>query len=150
MIRHAAGEWGFAASEYQAILALDPYDVDVLFHLGIAEHQLRNLDQASAVLEKMMLLAPDFAEGWQSLAGVQLDQGQKDAAVASYRKALALKPVLHGARLRLVAALLEMDRAGEAMDPVLIGLGMTPEEPRLWRFIEICLNSALAHDGPDE
>lgn len=149
MARHAAGEFEFAAGEYRAILALDPRDINVLFHLGIAEHQLHNFDQAAAVLEKVTSLAPDFAEGWQSLGAVQLDRGQTDSAVAAGRKALALKPVLHGARLRLVAALLETDRAGEAMDPLLTGLRMTPAQPRLWRCLETCLNSVLAGRNPD-
>jgi predicted TPR repeat methyltransferase len=150
MARHAAGEYAFAVGEYRAILAPDPSDINVLYHLGIAEHQLRNLDQAAIILEQMLRLAPDFAEGWQSLGAVQLDRGRADAAVDAYRKALALKPALYGARLRLVAALLEKNLAGETIDPVLAGLRMTPAEPRLWRCLEMCLNSILASRSPGE
>ena len=149
MARHAVGEYAFAAGEYRAILALDPSDINVLYHLGIAEHQLHNLNQAAVVLEKMIRLAPDFAEGWQSLGALQLDRGRPDAAVDACRKALALKPVLHGARFRLVAVLLEKNLAEEAMDRVLTGLRMTPAEPRLWRCLELCLNSVLASQGAD-
>ena len=147
--RHAAGDHAFAADEYRAILALDPFDINALYHLGVAEHQLHNLNQAAVVLEKASSLAPDFAEGWQSLATVQLDRGRAEDAVIAYRKALALKPALHGARLRLVAVLLERKLAAQALEPVLVGLRMTPGEPRLWRGLELCLNSVVSGLEPD-
>lgn len=149
MTRHAAGDYAFAAAEYRVLLELNPSDINILYHLGVAEHQLRNVEQAAIVLEKMLRLAPDFAEGWQSLGAVQLDRGRADNAVAAYKKALTLKPVLHGARLRLVVALLEKGIADEAMDLALAGLRMTPAEPRLWRCLEMCLTSMLADENPD-
>jgi SAM-dependent methyltransferase len=51
--------------------------------------------------------------------------------------------------LRLVAVLLERKLAAQALEPVLAGLRMTPAESRLWRGLELCLNSMVAGSEPD-
>src|SRR5262245_12445415 len=63
--------------------------------------QQGNLEEAATGFSAVATQTPAFAEAHFNLGLVRQEQGQYDGAIASFRKALALKPRLHGANLFL-------------------------------------------------
>lgn len=60
------------------------------------------LEASAASFERVLEQAPDFANGWFTLAELRRQLGQTDAAIAAYRKAKEVDPSdIFGASLRL-------------------------------------------------
>jgi tetratricopeptide (TPR) repeat protein len=68
--------------------------------LGLAQLWLEvgELDKARAVLDQLVLLAPDFARGWMALGETQRKQNEFEQAEHSYDRALSLDATLDIAR----------------------------------------------------
>ena len=119
--------------------------VDLLMARAAASEQTQDLETARKLLNSIVVLAPDYAEGWRRLGTLQAlggddagamisleravtlnprhfaamseladmleDYGDKKAALAIYRKALALDPQLEGVARHVRA--LEKEVEGE-------------------------------------
>ena len=60
-------------------------------------------------------IRPDFAIGWNNIAGVFKDEGQIDTAIAYYREAIRLCPLFADSYSNLGCVLKESNRLDEAM-----------------------------------
>jgi len=69
-------------------LAVDPTDTDTLFAYAWALHMLGRWEEARDVLEKAHELAPEDPFGLYYAGLIQLRSGEKDAAMASFRRAI--------------------------------------------------------------
>ena len=83
-------------------------DVNALMKEGIEAMQLRNLDAALAAFNKVVKIAPDFAEGWNKRATVYYLQDNLADSVRDVQHTLALEPRHFGALSGLGLILMEV------------------------------------------
>jgi tetratricopeptide (TPR) repeat protein len=105
-----------AIAVYEAALAKEPKNPDLLFDLGLAARAKGDLDRARGAFEKELALKPDDAEGHLVVAEIHEAQGHRIPAVLAYLRFLSLSPDSDRARgvydsaERLMSAGLERDR----------------------------------------
>jgi len=97
----AAPEYSLAkiveARIWQLWVHHDNPDVDQRMAVGMAAMTPGNLDRSLAAFDKVIELAPDFAEGWNKRATVHFMMGSYDASVNDIRRTLDLEPRHFGA-----------------------------------------------------
>jgi hypothetical protein len=81
---------GAARTGYATALARWPAHPPLLLGLGNSAYALRDLAGARDAYRQTVSVKPDFADGWNNLAQVLLEQGQRDAALAAIDRAIAL------------------------------------------------------------
>ncbi len=79
-----------ARTAYATALAAWPDERGALLGAGNAAHALGRLDEAVAAFRHATVRQPDFADAWNNLAQVLLEQGHPDAAAQAVAKAVAL------------------------------------------------------------
>jgi tetratricopeptide (TPR) repeat protein len=92
-----------AEAEYQAALAVNPFDEKAESRLGDLAAKRGDLKQAEADYTRALQLQPDDAETATDLAKVLLSMGQKQKAQALLQKAIQLDPTDYVAHYRLSA-----------------------------------------------
>ena len=60
--------------------------------LGISAAQLRKLDEAIDAFEKVICVAPEYADAYNNMGNVLKNQGKLEEAIESYNKAISIKP----------------------------------------------------------
>jgi Tfp pilus assembly protein PilF len=100
------GQWAEAESHLLRAVAADKTSKRAWVNLGMAQAQLGRAAEAVASFEK----AVSPAEAQANLAFVLATRGERDAALAAYRRALALEPTLPVAQ----AAIARLERDGSA------------------------------------
>ncbi|WP_193370310.1 tetratricopeptide repeat protein [Pelagibius marinus] len=96
--------------------------VQVLMHDGLEAMQQGNYPRALGKFEQMVLIAPDFAEGWNKRATVHYLLGNYEKSLADIDKTLALEPRHFGAlagRGLVYAELEDAPRALKAFEDAL-------------------------------
>lgn len=71
--------------------------MDLLLSLAAKAMDARDLDRALRVLNDLVRLAPDFAEGWNKRATVYFMRGEYGHSIADIQRVLALEPRHFGA-----------------------------------------------------
>jgi predicted O-linked N-acetylglucosamine transferase (SPINDLY family) len=82
--------------------------------LGAILHQLDRSDEAIALFDRALAVAPAHAAVLANRAAVELDRGNAERAATDARAALAVDPQRFGARLNLGLALDRLGRTAEA------------------------------------
>jgi tetratricopeptide (TPR) repeat protein len=103
------GDPGATASVMQALVDLDPDDVDVLFTA-----QRFYTELADDTLNKLAIVAPGSARMQQVIAERLVNAGDLKGAIDHYRKALQIDPHLPGVQFELGEAILESSPHDEA------------------------------------
>jgi tetratricopeptide (TPR) repeat protein len=85
-----------------------------MFSQATQAMQEGNLEAAGAGFAAVVKQAPTFAEAHFNLGLVRQEQGQYQDAIASFHKALALRPHLHGANLFLGISSFRINHLDEA------------------------------------
>lgn len=99
---------------FEHALAIDPDHIGALNQKGLLLHALERGEEAVALLQKAIGLAPKRPELHVNLGDLLAD-GNGEAAVAAYRAALELAPGFPGAEAKLAAAEQRLRPAGEAV-----------------------------------
>src|SRR5436190_8802503 len=105
-----------AVAVYEAALAKEPKNPDLLFDLGLALRAKGDLERARGAVESELAVKPDDAEGHLVLGEIHEAQGHRIPAVLAYLRFLSLSPDsdrtrgVFDAAERLMAAGLERDR----------------------------------------
>lgn len=92
LAQHQQGQWQEAKKSYQAILATDANNLDVLHLLGIVCGQLGEWALAKDTLEQVITLSPDNATYYNSLGNVKKNLGDREGAIADYQRSTELNP----------------------------------------------------------
>jgi len=92
-------------------------------------------------------LAPAFAEAHFNLGLVREEQGRLREAIASFEKALTLKPRLHGANLFLAVANYKLNHFDDALAATRKETEAYPKDAFAWMWLGVI---ELAKDRPEE
>lgn len=111
-----AGRYREAMSLCESRLAHDDQDVDALQALAASLFAQGHMSEGLACLDKAATVAPGNARVHETLGRVQTNVGRLDEAIASYRRALELKPDLGHAADALVWLLKTTGAYEEAED----------------------------------
>ncbi|KMZ11405.1 TPR repeat protein [Candidatus Burkholderia humilis] len=64
------------------LIELTPADADVLNNPGGLLAQMKRHDEGRPLIERALALRPDFGEAWSNLAGLEMETGDDEAAIA--------------------------------------------------------------------
>jgi Flp pilus assembly protein TadD len=96
---------------------------------ALAAGELAHADRLAHLL---VLRAPDRSTAWNTLGRVQLKQGKRKDAIASFQKAVELDPGSSYAENNLGLALLYDGQYDDAVDALEEATSMTPVESYMW------------------
>ena len=92
--RHRAGKLDEAEAAYRDILADVPDNPGVLHNLGIIAAQSGRRTEAIALFDRAIEADPGYVSAHFNRANALRQEGRADDAIESYRRAVALEPVL--------------------------------------------------------
>lgn len=127
--------------------AQTPRSVDSKFRDATEAMRQGRLAEAEQQFTGVVQEAPEFAEAHFNLGLVLEEEGKHEAAIESLRKALALKPKLHGANLFLGLAEFRLNRVDEALPALKRETGAYPKDASAWMWLGV---AQLANRQPDE
>ena len=104
-----------AEQAFAAAIKLAPQFADAWINYGVARYRQGAIEDAKTAMRQVLLFAPDHAVAISNLAAFMRISGQSDAAENLLRRQLTQKADDIGARLNLVADLLQEERAAEAL-----------------------------------
>ncbi len=140
-----------ALAEFDRALALNPRYLEAHIHRGLALVGLGRADEAGEAFRRAGDVTPPMVGGLSAAATARLanmhaelaqtyaDAGDREHAVAEYRRALQLGPAFHDLRYRLARLLLEGGRTLEAREELAEVVAALPE------FIDAQAALGLAH-----
>jgi putative PEP-CTERM system TPR-repeat lipoprotein len=99
-------DYASAASQYKALLEIQPNDVQALNNLAWASGQIRD-PKAIEYAEKARSLAPDNATVLDTLAVLLIDKGDTKQSIELLRRAVTLAPNTPSIRLNFARALVK-------------------------------------------
>ena len=79
-----------AHTVYETALAKWPQKRALLLGLGNSSYAQRNFSKARTEYRKAVTMDPDFADGWNNLAQVLLDEGNKEEGLAAIARAIRI------------------------------------------------------------
>jgi Flp pilus assembly protein TadD len=131
-----------AEQAFAAAIKLAPQFADAWINYGIARYRQGAIEDAKTAMRQVLLFAPDHAVATSNLAAFMRISGQSDTAEKILRARLAQKADDIGARLNLVAELLQEERAAEAL-ALLDEAGTPGGDPRAERHWHLQKSLAL-------
>ncbi|HVU41931.1 MAG TPA: sulfotransferase [Xanthobacteraceae bacterium] len=131
-----------AEQAFAAAIKLAPQFADAWINYGIARYRQGAIEDAKTAMRQVLLFAPDHAVATSNLAAFMRISGQSEAAENLLRRQLAQNADDVGARLNLVAELLQEERAAEAL-AVLDEGGAPGSDPRAVRHWHLQKSLAL-------
>jgi tetratricopeptide (TPR) repeat protein len=87
------GQVDEAIELFQAVIRENPKNVNAMRFLAVAYFQEKErMDDAEALLRRVVEIAPDYVAGWITLGLVQVERAKLLDAIESYRQATRLSP----------------------------------------------------------
>jgi tetratricopeptide (TPR) repeat protein len=109
-----------------------------------------DLDQAGDAFESIVKDAPQFAEAYSNLGLVREEQGRHADAIASFQKALQLKPLLRGANLFLGIAEFRFNQLDAAILALRKETAAYPVDANAWMWLGVVeLEKGQGQNGAD-
>ena len=112
---HLSGKLDEARTLYRQILDMQPCHFDALLNLGLIHQHYGNMSEAVQLISAAVKENPESALAQYSQGNLQQDLKQYDAAIASYRRAIAIKSDYAEAHNNLGNVLLKLKRHDEAL-----------------------------------
>jgi tetratricopeptide (TPR) repeat protein len=112
------GHYKEAEAAFRRVLELDPDSFAAHYDLGVTALQQQQSKEAIAEFDKALAIDPDHplaAAAHNNIGTVELDLGDRAAAVAAFEKAAKQSPVLFEARFNLGSLYLEDGRLDDAL-----------------------------------
>ncbi|TMA34248.1 MAG: tetratricopeptide repeat protein [Deltaproteobacteria bacterium] len=121
---------------WSAWLATDDENVAPWIARGLAAMEARDLAAALQAFDRVVELAPDYAEGWNKRATLHWLRGSFEESVADIDRTLALEPRHFGALSGLAMIREAQGRPFEALEALEQLLHIHPRLPQLRERIE--------------
>ncbi|MEL7187366.1 MAG: sulfotransferase [Pseudomonadota bacterium] len=109
-----SGPVGHAESRCRNLLKDDPDNVNLVALLGAISLKRDHLEEARALLEQAIRMAPEFAKPYEDLGTLSLREAKTEEAIACFERALAIDDSLAIAWAGLANALEQSGRSDEA------------------------------------
>jgi predicted O-linked N-acetylglucosamine transferase (SPINDLY family) len=126
-----SGDWPRAERLCGELLARRADDVEALSLLGIIKAQTQRVEEAAALLKRVVAARPDSAVAHNNYGNVLRDLGRHREAVASYDRALNIDPAYAEAYNNRGGALSALGRRDAALDSYDRALRLRPEDAEL-------------------
>jgi tetratricopeptide (TPR) repeat protein len=140
---HRRGHLDRAASAYEATLAVNPDQPEVLHLLGLVSLQRGNAGRAVALIGRAVALRPAEAAFHAALAEAYWASGAADRAIGSYHAALRLNPNNPAVLSNLAATLLSQGDVDAGIRHLRDAIQLAPEMPAAYNN----LGNALGRKG---
>jgi len=108
----------------------------LLMDRALAAQQAGHLPLALALLDKIVSLEPDWAEGWNKRAGTRLLGGDLSGAADDLQHVLKLEPRQFSALIALGFVLEKQGYDKRALDSFRKALALNPQQPEIQSIIE--------------
>ena len=115
-----------AISEFEAALAIEPDQYEVLHYLGMAQAQEEFWTKASENYQRSLALMPDNIEALYSLGVAQFKLDQWTEAVVTLQRVVELSPQHARGYEMLGKSLVKLRRYAEAVPILIQALALTP------------------------
>lgn len=109
---------------------------DLLMSWAVDAMEARNFPLALDVLDQIVLIKPEYVEGWNKRATVYFMMNDYSASLADIRRTLALEPRHFGALSGLGVILEELDRKSEAIRVYQRALEINPQLDKVRESLE--------------
>jgi tetratricopeptide (TPR) repeat protein len=106
-------------------------DVDALMQEGVRLLESQRFDDASALFDRVIALAPDFAEGYNQRAVVYYFQEDWTQAIQDCQTAVSLNPVHFGALAGMGHCYLQCQELQAALTAFEKALAVNPHMPAI-------------------
>jgi Tfp pilus assembly protein PilF len=126
-----SGDHAGARMQLLAVLKMMPEAVVALHLLALCEARLGNRNDADAAYRRALRLMPGDAQIRNNFGNFLKAGGDLEGALAQYDAALGANPALHPARLNRATALVQIDRAADALADVTALRAVAPEDAGL-------------------
>lgn len=120
-------------------------EVGRLMRLGMVHMALNDYDSALKAFDRVLELAPDFAEAWNKRATVHFLKDELDASVADIERTLVLEPRHFGALSGLGMIYLQIEEMEAALKAFEAALAINPHLPVVREHVD-SIKKELAGD----
>ena len=139
--RHQAGQLREAEELYRSILQADPRQLDCLYYLGMIALQDGRPKEAVDLISQTIAANDKIAAHHAGIAEAYGALGERDNAIAHYRKAVALEPGHWAAQHRLAALLFDRGDANAALEASARALALK-DTPEVRALFVACVRNA--------
>ena len=108
------GEWGEALERFEKARALDPSDPWGQVEIANLLRVMGRFEEAEAICRGLIETHPEHPAGWRCLAQIERQRGERNSALAAFRKACALEPGNLWDQIEIANLLRELERFDEA------------------------------------
>jgi len=130
-----AGELLLAEQRYRQVVSLAPTDARGYNSLAYVLNGLERDDEAERCANEALRLDPSLADAYYLLGSLKKKHGDIEAAVACFRKAIALAPEFEFSYHDLCGLLIQSGALSEARELALAGLAKFPDSADMQLFI---------------
>ena len=146
LISYAIALLSLLAAE-PVIVVAQPDTLSTQFTEAAQAMQAGDLDAAASGFAAIAKQSPNFAEAHFNLGLAREEQGRYDEAIASFQRALSLKPHLHGANLFLGISEFRLNHLQLAHTAVAKETVGYPKDASAWMWLGVV---CLAQDKPED
>ena len=119
---------------------IDPNNPHALHYAGVLAHQQGRSDEAVALIERSLALAPDRADCYNNLGIIFQSAGKLEAAIDAYQRAIAIDPSHANAHSNLGVLLRATGKPSEAEAAYRTAIQLNPEHIDAYTNLGILLN----------
>lgn len=134
------GQLAEAGELYRLVLERSPEHPRALHFAGVLAHQQRRSEQAIALIERSLALAPDQADWHSNLGIVHQSGGDLLEAAAAYRRAIAIDAGHANAHSNLGVVLRALGKPAEAEAAYRTSIQLNPDHIDAYTNLGILLN----------
>ena len=124
------GNWDAARSAFSAAQSADPRYAPAVLGQATIKASEGDIPGASALVENALASSPKMADAWQLKGALLAAQGQQDASIDAYRKALEANPNYLPAHVAIVSFLGQSGKLDEAAKQLEAMQKVAPSHPQ--------------------
>jgi protein O-mannosyl-transferase len=137
-------------AHFEAALRIKPDYAEAHYNLGIALAKIPDrLPDAILEYEAALKINPGFVQAYFNLGNAWSQQGRYASACEAYEEVLKLKPGYADGHVNLGLTLAIMGRLDEAITQFKTALQINPDDPSVYRYLELAQATRLQSRGED-
>ncbi len=109
-----SGNFAGGLTSANAILAIEPDDVEALYVAAVGARFLKEFDKAHSYLARLHAASPEFGRAWQEAGHLARDEARFEDAISAYTRATRFNPALEASWRAQSDLLIRQGRQSEA------------------------------------